>query len=123
MSTDWKTPTTDITALIEGVIQYIPEPRVETGTTQMMITSLEYSAYIGRVAIGRVQRGSVKPGQQIALVKRDGGIVNTRLKKSIYLKVSIRKSRGSEGWRYLRLVGLEGFEIGDTVTDIENPEA
>ena len=65
MSTDWKTPTTDITALIEGVIQHIPEPKVDCGTTQMMITSLEYSAYIGRVAIGRVQRGSVNRGNKL----------------------------------------------------------
>jgi GTP-binding protein len=124
MSTDWKTPTTDITALIEGVIQYIPEPRVDSGTTQMMITSLEYSAYIGRVAIGRVQRGIVKPGQQIALVKRDGRIVKTRVKE-VYIFEGFDKKKVEEvkAGDICALVGLEGFEIGDTVTDIENPEA
>ncbi|HEY5919045.1 MAG TPA: EF-Tu/IF-2/RF-3 family GTPase, partial [Chryseolinea sp.] len=124
MSTDWKTPTTDITALIEGVIQYIPEPRVDSGTTQMMITSLEYSAYIGRVAIGRVQRGSVIPGQQVALVKRDGRIVKTRVKE-VYIFEGFDKKKVEEvkAGDICALVGLEGFEIGDTVTNIENPEA
>ncbi len=124
MSTDWKTPTTDITALIEGVIQYIPEPRVDSGTTQMMITSLEYSAYIGRVAIGRVQRGSVTPGQQVALVKRDGRIVKTRVKE-VYIFEGFDKKKVEEvkAGDICALVGLEGFEIGDTVTNIENPEA
>jgi GTP-binding protein len=123
MSDDWKTPTTDITALIEGVIQFIPEPRVDSGTTQMMITSLEYSAYIGRVAIGRVQRGSVKPGQQIALVKRDGRIVKTRVKE-VYIFEGFDKKKVEEvkAGDICALVGLEGFEIGDTVTDIENPQ-
>lgn len=124
MGTDWKTPTTDINALIEGVIQYIPEPRVDTGTTQMMITSLEYSAYIGRVAIGRVQRGSVKPGQQVALVKRDGAIVKTRIKE-VYTFEGFDKKKVEEvsAGEICALVGLEGFEIGDTVADLEKPEA
>ncbi|HMG91051.1 MAG TPA: translational GTPase TypA [Chryseolinea sp.] len=124
MSTDWKTPTTDINALIEGVLQYIPEPRVDSGTTQMMITSLEYSAYIGRVAIGRVQRGSVTPGQQVSLVKRDGKIVKTRVKE-VYIFEGFDKKKVEEvkAGDICALVGLEGFEIGDTVTNIENPEA
>jgi GTP-binding protein len=124
MGTDWKTPTTDINALIEGVIKYIPEPRVDTGTTQMMITSLEYSAYIGRVAIGRVQRGSVKPGQQVALVKRDGAIVKTRIKE-VYTFEGFDKKKVDEvsSGEICALVGLEGFEIGDTVADLEKPEA
>ena len=124
MSTDWKTPTTDITALIEGVIKHIPEPRVDTGTTQMMITSLEYSAYIGRVAIGRVQRGSVKPGQQVALVKRDGNVVKTRIKE-VYTFEGFDKKKVEQvnAGEICALVGLEGFEIGDTVADIEKPEA
>jgi len=124
MSTDWKTPTTDITALIEGVIKHIPEPRVDHGATQMMITSLEYSAYIGRVAIGRVQRGSVIPGQQVALVKRDGSIAKTRIKE-VYTFEGFDKKKVEQvnAGEICALVGLEGFEIGDTVTDIEKPEA
>jgi GTP-binding protein len=124
MSTDWRTPTTDINPLIEGVIKYIPEPRVDSGTTQIMITSLEYSAYIGRVAIGRVQRGSIKPGQQIALVKRDGRIVKTRVKE-VYVFEGFDKKKVEQvnAGDICALVGLEGFEIGDTVADVENPEA
>ncbi|MEK6783281.1 MAG: translational GTPase TypA [Bacteroidota bacterium] len=124
MSTDWKVPTTDITALIEGVIEHIPIPKVDVGLTQMMITSLEYSSYIGRVAIGRVQRGTVKAGQQIALVKRDGKIVKTRIKE-VYIFEGFDKKKVEEvkAGEICALVGLEGFEIGDTVSDIEKPEA
>lgn len=124
MSTDWKQPTTDITSLIEGVIEYIPQPKIDEGLTQMMITSLEYSAYIGRVAIGRVQRGSVKAGQQVALVKRDGSVTKTRVKE-VYVFEGFGKEKAEEvrAGEICALVGLEGFEIGDTVTDVEKPEA
>jgi GTP-binding protein len=124
MSTDWKTPTESITPLLEGVIQYIPEPKIDHGQTQMMITSLEYSAYIGRVAIGRVQRGTVKPGQQVVLVKRDGAIVKTRIKE-VYVFEGFEKKKVEEvnAGEICALVGLEGFDIGDTVADPEKPEA
>jgi GTP-binding protein len=124
MSPSWKTPTEDITSLIEGVIEHIPQPQIDQGTTQLMITSLEYSAYIGRVAIGRVQRGSVKQGQQIALVKRDGKITKTRVKE-VYVFEGFDKKKVEEvkAGEICALVGLEGFEIGDTVSDIENPQA
>lgn len=124
MSADWKKPTTDITSLLEGVIEFIPEPKIDHGPTQMMITSLEYSSYIGRVAIGRVQRGTVKTGQQIALVKRDGKISKTRIKE-VYVFEGFDKKKVEEvrAGEICALVGLEGFEIGDTVADIEKPEA
>jgi GTP-binding protein len=125
MSKDWKQPTTDITALIEGVIEHIPAPKVSDGPTQMMITSLEYSSFIGRIAIGRVQRGGVKAGQQIALVKRESGaIVKTRIKE-VYVFEGFEKKKVEEvkAGEICALVGLEGFEIGDTVADIEKPEA
>lgn len=125
MSDDWKTPTTDITALIEGVIKYIPAPKIDVGPTQLMITSLEYSSYIGRVAIGRIQRGSVKPGQFVALVKREtGAIVKTRIKE-VYVFEGFDKKKVDEviAGDICALVGLEGFEIGDTVSDLEKPEA
>jgi GTP-binding protein len=125
MSDDWKKPTTDITALIEGVIKYIPAPKVDVGPTQLMITSLEYSSYIGRVAIGRIQRGSVKAGQFVALVKRDtGAIVKTRIKE-VYVFEGFDKKKADEviAGDICALVGLEGFEIGDTVSDLEKPEA
>ena len=124
MSTDWKKETTDITPLLDGIIQYIPEPKIDQGLTQMMITSLEYSAYIGRVAIGRVQRGSVKPGQQIVLIKRDGKISKTRIKE-VYVFEGFDKKKVEEvkAGEICALVGLEGFEIGDTVADPEKPDA
>jgi GTP-binding protein len=124
MSPDWKKPTEDITPLIEGVIQHIPEPKIDIGPTQMMITSLEYSAYIGRVAIGRVQRGTVKAGQQVALVKRDGTINKTRVKEAyIFEGFDKKKVEEVKAGEICALVGLEGFEIGDTLTDLEKPEA
>jgi GTP-binding protein len=124
MSSDWKTPTTDITALLDGIIEHIPAPEIAEGTTQMLITSLEYSAYIGRVAIGRVHRGSIKAGQPLALVKRDTkAIVKARL-KDLYVFEGFDKLKLDEvkAGEICALVGLEGFEIGDTVADIEKPE-
>ncbi|HRI80490.1 MAG TPA: translational GTPase TypA, partial [Cyclobacteriaceae bacterium] len=125
MSSDWKKPTTDITALLEGVIEHIPSPKIDEGTTQLLITSLEYSSYIGRVAIGRVQRGSVKAGQQVALVKRDGGgVVKTRIKE-VYVFEGFDKKKMDEvkAGEICAVVGIDGFEIGDTIADVEKPEA
>ncbi|MBL7865524.1 MAG: translational GTPase TypA [Cyclobacteriaceae bacterium] len=125
MSADWKKPTTDITALLEGVIEHIPAPKIDEGTTQLLITSLEYSSYIGRVAIGRIQRGSVKAGQPVALVKRDGaGIVKSRIKE-VYVFEGFEKKKMEEvrAGEICAIVGIEGFEIGDTIADIEKPEA
>ena len=125
MSTDWKQPTTDITALLDGIVKHIPAPKVEVGTLQMLITSLEYSSYIGRVAIGRVHRGSVKPGQTIALMKRDGsGVVKSKIKELfVFEGFDKLKSEEVKAGEICALVGLEGFEIGDTVSDVDNQEA
>jgi len=125
MSTDWKVPTTDIVPLLDGIIKYIPAPKTEEGPTQMLITSLEYSSYIGRVAIGRVHRGSVKPGQNIVLMKRDGGpIVKSKIKE-LYVFEGFDKTKAEEvtAGEICALVGLEGFEIGDTVSDPLKQEA
>lgn len=125
MSADWKQPSTDIMPLLDGIVKYIPEPVTEEGTTQMLITSLEYSSYIGRVAIGRVHRGSVKTGQQVILMKRDGGpIVKSRIKE-LYVFEGFEKQKAEEvkAGEICALVGLEGFEIGDTISDPENPQA
>ncbi len=125
MSTDWKTPTDSITPLLDGIIQYIPAPKVEEGSTQMLITSLEYSSYIGRVAIGRVHRGSIKAGQQIVLIKRDSkAIVKSKI-KDLYVFEGFEKQKVDEvrAGEICALVGLEGFEIGDTVSEPEKPEA
>jgi GTP-binding protein len=125
MSTDWKKPTEDITPLLDGIIQYIPAPKVAEGPLQMLITSLEYSSYIGRVAIGRVHRGSIKAGQTVALIKRDSkAIVKAKL-KDLYVFEGFEKQKMEEvkAGEICALVGLEGFEIGDTVSDVEKPEA
>lgn len=124
MSTDWKTPTTDIIPLLEGILEYIPAPVVEQGSTQMLITSLEYSSYIGRVAIGRMHRGTIKSGQPIALVKRDTkAIVKSRI-KDLYIFEGFEKLKVEDvkSGEICAIVGLEGFEIGDTVADAEKPE-
>jgi GTP-binding protein len=125
MSVDWKTPTDNITPLLDGIIEHIPAPLTSEGTTQMLITSLEYSSYIGRVAIGRVHRGDVKSGMPITLVKRDGkGIVKSKI-KDLYIFEGFDKQKveNVKAGEICALVGLEGFDIGDTVTDPENPEA
>jgi GTP-binding protein len=124
MSPDWKQPTTDINSLLDGIIKYIPEPHTEEGTLQMLITSLEYSSYIGRVAIGRVHRGSVKPGQNVVLMKRDGVVVKTKVKE-LYVFEGFDKLKSEEvkAGEICALVGLEGFEIGDTVSDVDNQQA
>lgn len=125
MSTDWKTPTTDITPLLDGIIKHIPPPQTEEGTLQMLITSLEYSSYIGRVAIGRVHRGSVRTGQNVALMKRDGNsVIKTRIKE-LYVFEGFDKQKVEEvkAGEICAIVGLEGFEIGDTVSDVENQQA
>jgi len=125
MSKDWKNPSEDITPLLDGIIEHIPAPKIAEGTTQMLITSLEYSSYIGRVAIGRVHRGSIKAGQPIALVKRDSkAVVKSRI-KDLYVFEGFDKQKVEEvkAGEICALVGLEGFEIGDTVADVEKPEA
>lgn len=125
MSEDWKKPTTDITALLEGIITHIPAPKIAEGTLQMLVTSLEYSSYIGRVAIGRVHRGSIRPGQQVALLKRDGVTVVKARIKEVYVFEGFEKQKSEEvrAGEICALVGLEGFEIGDTVSDVDNQQA
>jgi GTP-binding protein len=125
MSTDWKNPSTDITPLLDGIIQYIPAPKVAEGLTQMLITSLEYSSYIGRVAIGRVHRGTIKAGQNIVLIKRETKAIVKAKIKDLYVFEGFEKLKVEEvkAGEICALVGLEGFDIGDTVADPEKPEA
>ncbi|HEY4654702.1 MAG TPA: translational GTPase TypA [Cyclobacteriaceae bacterium] len=124
MSTDWRQPTTDITALIDGIVEHIPAPRVEEGTPQMLITSLEYSSYIGRVAIGRIHRGTLRSGQPVAMVKRDGKTIVKSKIKDLYVFEGFEKQKmdSVDAGEICAIVGLEGFEIGDTVADPEKPE-
>lgn len=123
MSTDWKEPTDSLEPLLDMVLEHIPTFEAKEGNTQLLITSLDYSSFTGRVAIGRLQRGSLKEGQQIALVKRDGTIVKSKIKE-LYTFEGVGRLRVKEVvvGDICAIVGLEGFDIGDTVADIENPE-
>ena len=124
MSTDWKVRTNDITPLLEAIIQYVPAPKVAEGTPQLLITSLDYSNYIGRIAIGRLNRGTLRDNQMVALCKKDGSIQKNRL-RGLYLFEGFEKEKVSEvhAGDICAIVGLESFEIGDTVADPDNPEA
>jgi GTP-binding protein len=124
MSHDWKNPTEDISTLLDDIIKYIPEPKVTEGTTQLLITSLDYSTFIGRIAIGRLLRGKLTSGQMCALVKSDGTIQRQRV-KALYVFDGLAKKETQlvEAGDICAVVGVEGFEIGDTIADNENPEA
>ena len=123
MSTDWKKPTTDITALLDAIIEYIPAPLELEGTPQMLITSLDYSSYVGRIAIGRVHRGTLKEGQAVMLAKRDGTMQKTKIKElHTFTGLGRQKTDAVSSGDICALVGIEGFEIGDTICDINNPE-
>ncbi|RED38174.1 GTP-binding protein TypA/BipA [Winogradskyella eximia] len=123
MSDDWRNETDNVEPLLDMVIEHVPTPVFEEGTTQMLITSLDFSSFTGRIAIGRVQRGNIVEGQQIALVKRDGTVIKSRVKEVfIFEGLGRKKVERVETGDICALVGIEGFEIGDTVSDIENPE-
>ncbi|MEP0479248.1 MAG: translational GTPase TypA [Nonlabens sp.] len=124
MSDDWKDETTDIEPLLDMVIKHVPAPKVEEGTTQLLITSLDFSNYTGRIAIGRIKRGSIKEGQNVTLCKRDGSQTKTKVKE-VYVFDGMGKAKVTEvmAGDICAIVGLEGFEIGDSVADFENPEA
>ncbi len=124
MSTDWKQPTENIIPLLDCIIENIPAPQVNEGTPQMLITSLDYSSFIGRIAIGRVHRGTLKSGQQISLVKRDGSVIKSRIKE-LYVFEGFEKVKAEEvsSGEICAVVGIDGFEIGETIADLESPEA
>jgi GTP-binding protein len=124
MSHDWKTPAEDISALLDDIIKYIPEPKITEGTTQLLVTSLDYSTFIGRIAIGRLLRGKLVSGQMCSLVKRDGAIQKHRV-KALYVFDGLAKKEAQEvsAGDICAVVGVDGFEIGDTIADYENPEA
>lgn len=123
MSTDWKKPTTDFTDLLEAILTYIPAPEVSEGTLQMQVTSLDYSTFVGRIAIGRVARGVIKENQPVSLVKRDGKVVKSRVKElQVFEGLGRIKVSEVHAGDICAVVGIEGFEIGDTIADFENPE-
>jgi len=123
MSTDWRQPTADFTELLETVVAHIPAPKVSEGTLQMQVTSLDYSTFVGRIAIGRVARGTIRENQPVSLVKRDGKTVKSRVKE-LQLFEGLGKVKVAEvhAGDICAVVGIEGFEIGDTIADFENPE-
>ena len=124
MSEDWTNKTDSIAPLLDMVIDHIPSPKIEEGTTQMLITSLDYSSFTGRIAIGRLQRGSLDNNQSVALVKRDGSILKSKIKElHIFEGLGRKKVSKIMAGEICALVGLDGFEIGDTIADVDNPEA
>ncbi|TXI85811.1 MAG: translational GTPase TypA [Crocinitomicaceae bacterium] len=123
MSTDWKQPTTDITALLDQILEYFPPKKIEEGNTQMLITSLDFSAYVGRIAIGRLTRGTLKENQPIILAKRDGTLEKHRVKDVfVFEGIERRKVAEVQPGDICAITGIEGFEIGDSICDFENPE-
>ncbi|OWY26110.1 translational GTPase TypA [Sphingobacteriales bacterium UPWRP_1] len=124
MSDDWRKPASDITYLLDTILKEIPAPVFYEGTVQMQVTNIDYSSYIGRIAIGRVVRGSVKENLPVSLVKRDGTVVKSRI-KDVYTFEGLGKIKTPEvsSGDLCALTGIEGFEIGDTVADFETPEA
>ena len=123
MSEDWKNQTENIEPLLDMVIEHIPTFEAKEGNTQMLITSLDFSSFTGRIAIGRLQRGTLKENQQVSLIKRNGTIVKSKIKE-LYTFEGMGRLKVPEvaTGDICALVGIEGFEIGDTVADIENPE-
>jgi GTP-binding protein len=123
MSDDWQKPTTDITALMDSIIEHIPDSKSFDGTPQMLITSLDYSSYVGRIAIGKLLRGTLKQGMRVSLVQRDGSINKAKIKELLtYEGLGKRKVDSVTSGDICALVGIDGFSIGDTIADIENPE-
>jgi GTP-binding protein len=124
MGPDWQNPTSDISYLLDTIIEQIPAPKVEPGNLQMMISSLDYSSYVGRIAVGRVKRGTIQWGQNVSLVKRDGSVQTSKIKE-LYVFEGLGKEKYKnpvEAGEICALLGLDDFEIGDTVADFENPE-
>ncbi|HRX32041.1 MAG: translational GTPase TypA [Bacteroidales bacterium] len=124
MSKDWKKPSNDIIPLLDTIIEYIPAPKQLKGTPQLLITSLDYSNYVGRIAIGKLHRGTLTAGQNVSLVKRDSSIVKTKIKDLLVFEgLQKQKVESVSSGDICALVGIDGFEIGDTIADFENPEA
>lgn len=123
MSTDWKSPTNSITPLLDEILNYFPPRKIEEGNTQMLITSLDFSTYVGRIAIGRLNRGVLKENQPLILAKRDGSQEKHRVKE-LFVFEGLERKKVSEvqAGDICAVTGIEGFEIGDVICDAENPE-
>ena len=124
MSDDWKNQTNNIEPLLDMVVANVPAPKVSEGTPQMLITSLDFSAFTGRIAIGRLERGVLKEGMPISLMKRDGKVIKSRIKElHTFEGLGCKKVQEVIAGDICAIIGVEGFEIGDTIADFENPEA
>jgi len=123
MGPDYKTPTTDVTYLLDMIIQHVPPPKIESGSLQLMISSLDYSSFIGRIAVGRLTRGSIRVNTPVSLAKRDGTILKSRVKE-LFTFEGLGKSKVEEvqAGDICAVFGIENFEIGDTICDFETPE-
>jgi GTP-binding protein len=124
MGPDWKNPTTDITYLLDTIVEFFPEAPTIEGTLQMQITSLDYSSFVGRIAVGRVHRGEIKENMPVSLVKRDGTVIKSRIKE-LFTFEGLGKQKATDAIKsgeIVAITGIEGFEIGDTIADFENPE-
>ncbi len=123
MSHHWEKPTDNIFTLLDDIIEHIPEPKIKEGSVQLLISSLDYSKYLGRIAVGRVHRGRLSEGQQVMLCKRDGSQVCSKIKEiHVFEGLGRKKVDFVVSGDLCALIGVEGFEIGETVADIENPE-
>ena len=124
MSDDWKNPTSDITPLLDAILAEIPAPKIVEGTPQLQVTSLEYSPYVGRIAVGKLTRGELKTGQQVSLCKRYDVVEKHKIKQLMVFdglgKANVDTVLCGD---ICAVVGVDGFEIGDTIADSENPEA
>ncbi|MDR1180574.1 MAG: translational GTPase TypA [Bacteroidales bacterium] len=124
MSEDWKKPTTDVCHLLDQILAHIPEPKQIEGTTQMMISSLDYSSYVGRIAIGKLNRGTLEWGQNVSLIKRDGSVLKSKIKE-LYVFEGLGKEKVKQpiaAGEICAVFGIDNFDIGDTIADFENPE-
>ncbi len=123
MGPDWKNPTDSIIPLLDAIVEHIPEPKIDEGTTQMQITSLDYSNFVGRIAIGRIKRGTIKEGTQYALCKADGSTKRVKVKElEVFEGLGKVKSQEVQAGDICAITGIEGFDIGDTIANLENPE-
>tara|TARA_B110000444_G_scaffold260838_1_gene309505 strand:- start:24152 stop:25954 length:1803 start_codon:yes stop_codon:yes gene_type:complete len=124
MGLEWSKPTDSIEPLLDTVLEHVPPPKISDGTTQMLITSLDFSSFTGRIAIGRLQRGSLSSNMSVSLCKRDGNVVKSKIKElHIFDGLGRKKVEDVVAGDLCAVVGLENFEIGDTIADIENPES
>ena len=124
MSEDWKQPSDSIIPLLDAIIEHIPAPEYQEGAAQMLVTSLDYSSYVGRIAVGRVHRGEFKTNMDVALIKRDGKVIKSKIKAlNVFTGLGRTEVQSVGSGDICAMIGIEGFEIGDTIADFATPDA